>query len=336
MMFTSHLFNNFTFLKYFSISIFGFSLLLSSCSSSKTRISNKSIVDKFLIAYNIHVPDTTKDDWEVMIMDMEGRFVRNLTQHPDVAWTYTAFQNTLYFISDRDSNYRHYYLYKMNSNGERLKKVGNLRLEDSWMSSRNGGTEMIVSGRIGKETRFQLFIINLENGSFKQITQDTAAYYADPCFSPDGKFIVCAYKKNRRDRNSHPELYLLTEKGHIIRQLTNYPKDNISFKDFGYKAGAPRWHPTKNFISYISKQNGIVSIFEVSPEGHSMGRLTNNPMPEGWHDWSPDGQWLSFNQSDTLEGQFHIMLMNWKTKEIKQLTNTALKTQQAPVFVYPE
>jgi TolB protein len=121
--------------------------------------------------------------------------------------------------------------------------------------------------------------------------------------------------------------------GSEMKQLTHYPEDNVSVKEYGYKAGASRWHPTDNFITYVSKQDGRHSIFAVTPDGSKQWKLTDNMIAEGWHDWSPDGKWLAFNGSDVEESQFHITLMNWQTKEQKQLTDNTYKSQQAPVFL---
>ncbi|QQS37369.1 MAG: PD40 domain-containing protein [Ignavibacteriales bacterium] len=286
------------------------------------------------IAYNVFAPDSSApDNYEVMIMDIDGNNKKNLTAHKDVAWTYNSYKNRLFFISDRDTAYRNYFLYEMDANGKNIRKVTDLRLEDSWMSSRNNCKEMVVAGRIGKEIRYQLFLVNTSTGKYEQITNDTAAMYRDPCFSPDGKQIVFAYQKDKRDRSTHEELYVMNVDGSGMKQLTTYPEDNISAKDFGYKAGPPKWHPTENFITYISKQDGRNNIFAVSPDGSKQWKLTNSTDNEGWHDWSSDGNWLAYDHSTNDESQYHIMLMNWKTKEIKQLTDTTYKYQQAPVFV---
>ncbi len=310
-----------------------FILLLFSCRDS-TNLGQQSFPEKdYFIAYNIYIPDTTKDDWEVMIMNADGSEKRNLTNHDDVAWTYYAFQDKLYFISDRDTCYRCFFLYETDSSGQSNRKVSSLRLEDSWMSSRNNGEEMAVTGRLGSETRFQLFIVNTTTGHYTQITTDTAARYGDPCFSPDGSQIVYAYKKNKRDRNSHEELFIMNADGSGIRQLTHYPEENVSAKEPGYKAGAPRWHPTEPFISYISLQDGRHQICAVSPDGSNQWKITTGPKGEGWHAWSPDGKWLTFDSSDPDGRQYHIMLMNWQTKEVNQLTDTTYKSQLSPVFV---
>ena len=219
------------------------------------------------------------------------------------------------------------------ANGNNVKKISNLQLEDSWMSSRNNGEEMIVGGRIGKVIRNQLFILNTSDGAFRKITNDTAALYRDPCFSPDGKKIVFSYQKNKRDRSAHEELYLTNADGSELTQLTHYPENNPSAREYGYRAGAARWHPTENFISYVSRQDGRHSIFAVTPDGNKQWKLIDNPNSEGWHDWSSDGKWLVFNNSDNEETQFHITLMNWETKEQKQLTDSTYKSQLGPVFV---
>ena len=201
------------------------------------------------------------------------------------------------------------------------------------MSARNGGEEIIVGGRLGDSVRNQLFLIKRGDGSFRQLTKDTAAIFRDACFSPDGKKIVFSYQKNKIDKSAHEELYLMNEDGTAFTQLTRYPENNPSAKEYGYRAGAARWHPNENFISYVSRQDGRHSIFAVSPDGKKQWKLIENPESEGWHDWSPDGHWLVFNNSDNKETQFHISLMNWVTKEKEQLTDTSFKSQLGPVFI---
>ncbi len=319
-------------MKYFLIPVVIITLL-GSCDKKKNVSDTEDIVNDYYIAYNIREKDTTIENYEIVTMQLDGSGKKNITNNPDVAWAFYAYKDKLYFISDRDTCYRCYFLYETNVNGEAIKKVTELQLEDSWMSSRKDGGELIVAGRIGTEIRHQLFMLDLNSGNYKQITNDTAARYGDPCFSPDGKQIVYSYKKNKRDRSTHEELFLMNEDGSGIKQLTTYPEDNPSAKNYGYRAGAARWHPTENFISYVSMQYGRHSIYAVTPDGKKQWKLIENEDSEGWHDWSSDGKWLVYNNSDRDETQFHITLMNWKSKERKQLTDTTYTAQQAPVFI---
>lgn len=294
----------------------------------------EEVQNKYLIAYNIFNPDSLHpQNYDIMIMNSDGSTKKNINNNTDVAWTYYAYKDRLFFISDRDTCYRCYFLYEMDKDGNNIKKVTNLQLEDSWMSSRNNGKELIVTGRIGKQIRYQLFLVNTKTGDYRQITNDTSALYRDPCFSPDGNQIVVSYQKNKRDKSQHEELFLMNADGSDMKQITTYPDDNPSANEHGYKAGAARWHPTENFISYVSKQDGQNDIFAVSPDGKKQWKLLENDFSEGWHDWSSDGNWLAFDTGKSEEKQFDVMLMNWKTKEMVQLTDTTYHYQQAPVFV---
>lgn len=306
--------------------------LFCSCSNLKDRKNRGDVV--YAIAYNVHAKDSVyKNNYEIITMNTDGTGKKNITNHPDVAWTYYAYKDRLFFISDRDTCSRCFFLYETNVNGQNPKKVSDLMLEDSWMSGRNNAEELVVSGRIGKELRHQLFLLNTNTGKYRQLTNEPNAKYGDPCFSPDGKTIVFSYKKDKTDRKTHEELFLMTVGEREMRQLTYYPEENSSAKDFGYRAGAAKWHPTENFISYISLQEGRHSIFAVTPDGKKQWKLLDNALSDGYHDWSADGKWLTFNEADVNETQYHIMLMNWKTKEKKQLTDTTYKSQLSPVFV---
>jgi TolB protein len=310
--------------------------LVAVVSCKTTKIATSSIFQNTenVIAYNVAVKDSSgKSNYEVFTMSLDGSNSKNITINKDIAWTYKAYRNTLYFISDRDTCYRCFFLYKTNLKGDNIIKVSNLQLEDSWMDTRNNGTEMIVTGRIGKDIRYQLFLLNTIDGTFIQLTKDTTAYFRDPAFSPDGKKIAFVYRKNKRDKTQNDEIFIMNSEGSEMQQLTTYPKNNISYNSNGYKAGATHWHPTENFISYISMQNGRHNIFAVTPDGKKQWKLTKNNFSEGWHDWSTNGKLLVFDKSNEDETQYQIMLMDWKTKEIKQLTDNRFQFQQSPVFL---
>ena len=282
-----------------------------------------------------NTPENQKtDDYDIYSVNLDGSGQKNITANPDVAWTYYALSDRLFFVSDRNACKRCYFLYESNSDGKDIRKVTDLQLEDSWMASRNNGNEMIVSGRVGKELRFQLFTVDIQTGRYRQLTNEPAAAFRDPTFSPDGKKIAYVYKKNRTDRTEIEELYVMNADGTNRKKLTTYPKDDPMAKEFGYKVGPPQWNAKYNFITYQSEQNGKSSIYAVTPDGKKQWKLTTNDHSEGWHDWSPDGEWLAFDARDAASGRYDIYLMNYKSKEVKKITgNSPLKYHQAPVFV---
>lgn len=285
------------------------------------------------IAFNV-LQDQKADDYEVYTMGIDGAGIKNVTGHKDVAWTYYSVPGKLLFVSDRDACRRCYFLYESDLGGRNIRKVTNLQLEDSWMGSRNKGKELVVAGRIDTRVRYQLFIVDRETGSFRKITDEPEAAFRDPSFSPDGKRIVYVYKKKRTDRSEIDEMYVMNSDGSNRRKLTTYPASDPLAKDPSYKVGPPQWNAKYDFITYQSNQAGKQSIYAVTPDGKKQWKLTDSKLDEGWHDWSPDGEWLAFDSRDEATRRYDIMLMNYKTKEVKKLTGSStFRVNQSPVFV---
>ncbi|MFN0215896.1 MAG: hypothetical protein ACKVT2_16680 [Saprospiraceae bacterium] len=307
---------------------FGTALCLGCSRKTTTAFSSQNLK----IAYNI-LEDRDNGDYEVYAMNLDGSEKTNVSRHPDVAWTYNAWKDRLFFISDRDTCKRCYFLYETDIHGKQVRKMAELQLEDSWMDSRNNGRELILTGRVGKKIRSQLFLLDAATGAFRQITADTTALYSDPCFSPDGKQIVYRYKKNRRDRYEKAELWLMNTDGSgTPQQLTHYPTSDTTAKWHDYHAGPPHWNAQAGYITYQSIQAGKYSIYAVTPDGKQQFKLADFPLEAGWHDWSPDGEWLVMDMFDHEQTQFDIWLWNRKTKVLKQLTDTET-FEQSPVFL---
>ncbi|MCC7308524.1 MAG: PD40 domain-containing protein [Acidobacteria bacterium] len=287
------------------------------------------------VAFNV-LQDPKADDYEVYTIGIDGSGPRNVTGNKDVAWTYHSIPGKVLFVSDRGACRRCYFLYESDLEGGNIRKITNLQLEDSWMGSRSNGKELIVAGRIDTRVRYQLFIVDRESGAFRKLTQEPEAAFRDPTFSPDGKRVAYVYKKKRTDRTEIEEMYIMNLDGTNRRKLTTYPASDPLAKDPGYKVGPPQWNAKYDFISYQSNQEGKQSIYAVTPDGKKQWKLTDSKLDEGWHDWSPDGKWLVFDSRDAATGRYDLMLMNYRTKEIKNLTgSSAFKYHQAPVFIAP-
>lgn len=286
---------------------------------------------KYKIVYNV-LQDREKDNYEIYSMNMDGTGQKNITNTPGVEWVYYAYKDKVYYISDIDTCHRCYFLYEMDADGNNKRKISNLQLEDSWMGSRNSATEMIVLGRMGK-LRSQLFLINLKDGSYKQLTNDTVSTKRDPLFLPGGNEIVLAYRPDRSLRQTIPdELWKMNLDMSNKIQLTHFPKEDTTTKWFEYHAGPPQWNSKYKFISYLSKQKGQNQIYAVTPDGKKQWQITSGDLSSGWHSWSSDGKWLAMDKATPDEKSYDIYLMNYKTKKTIQLTTDA-KYEQAPVIV---
>lgn len=220
----------------------------------------------------------------------------------------------------------------MDPEGKNVRKVSDIQLKDSWFNSRNEGSEFIVNPHKSVDSLF--YIIDL-NGKIINKVKTGLAYFNDPCFSPNGDQIVFrgANKKFKKDTGFIDELYILNVDGSGLKKLTNYPANDTTAEWFNYKAGPPKWNKKNNFITYQSKQNNSYSLFAINPDGGKQWKLTDNKQEEGWHSWSENGEWLAIELFDTEQTQFNIGLFNWYTKELKILTDSTYRYQQAPVFV---
>lgn len=265
-------------------------------------------------------------------MNMDGSDKRNISNSKGVDWVYYAYRDKVYFISDRDTTHRMYFLYEMDAYGNNIRKVTELRLEDSWLGSRKEGKELVVAGRIGKEVRHQLFLVDTETGSYSPLAHDTIASFNSPIFSPDGNKIVFRYRKNKRNfQTEKTELWMMDADGNNMKQLTFFPQNDTTAKWHDFHAGSPFWEPNQNVISYMSMQKANYSIFTIHPDGTGGKQLTKDDANEGWHAWSPDGQWIVYDGSDLNNEYYDIYLMRSDGSEVKRLTDD-WRTEQAPIF----
>ena len=302
------------------------------CGEKEVRVgSNVLSKGELLIAYNVLV-DAEHDNYDIFTMSLDGSNKRNITNHPDVAWTYLASGKYIFFISDRDTTNRVTFLYEMKADGSATRRISDLRLRDSWMGVRKDGHELVVSPHPSVDSL--LYLIDREGRVIQRLATGMP-YATDPTFSPDGTKIAFIGKnrKARRDPAFKAEIYIMNMDGTNLKKLTQYPATDTTAEWFAYKVGPPRWHPEEDFITYQSKQNGKYSLYAVTPDGSKNWKLTNNPQEEGWHSWSPDGKWLAIELFDAHQTQFNIGLLDWHTKEMKVLTDSTYKYQQAPVFV---
>jgi Tol biopolymer transport system component len=81
----------------------------------------------------------------------------------------------------------------------------------------------------------------------------------------------------------------------------------------------PRYSPDGNKIAFTSSRSGTNEIWVSNADGSNLVRMTNFGGPLVGHaDWSPDGQWLTFDARP--EGQADVFLMPAAGGPVKRLT----------------
>ena len=304
--------------------------LFQNCTPGKQTASKQELLSNYKIAYNVFLNEE-KDDYEVFVMNPDGTGKKNISNSPGVEWVYFAHGDKIYFISDRDTCHRCYFLYETNAEGENIRKVTDYRLDDSWMSSRFDGKELIIRPWGKLDSAF--YIINIQSGKLVSRVRADLPYQTDPVFSPDGKQIVFrgSYSKFTKDRTHFDELFIMNADGTGLRQLTTYPASDTTAEWHAYHAGPPVWEPNGGFISFISKQQGKYSIFAMTPDGKPQRKFPGEIQNEGWHAWSPGGNWIAVEMTDA-ENNYDIYLMKKDGMGKVRLTDNPMY-EQAPVFV---
>ncbi len=293
--------------------------------------SRNKMIKKFTqygIAYAVQVQEGNRLRDKVFVMNFDGSNPRQILTDRESAGVGAVAKNKLFFVSNRDACEQCYFLYSCTYSGDSVRKVADLQLESPAISPRRGGQEIVAVGRIGEHIRHQLFLVDVRNGSFRQLTKDSGAIYGNPCFSPDGGRIVYSYAKNKMEE-SGADLYVMNDQGTGKRHLTR-PSTKMLSAGQASNTNGVKWHPRENFISYVSSKDGRTCIFAVTPDGRRQWKLTDNEYAEGTHDWSSDGKWLVLTSFEPKSTQSHISLMHWKNKDQRQLTEAKFKVQQAP------
>ncbi len=282
------------------------------------------------IAYNV-LYDLSGDDYEIFVMNLDGSGQKNITDRVGPDRLYYAYQDKIYFASDRDTIHGVYFLYEMDASGENIRKITDFPIDDSWISSRRRGEELIVKPELKVDTAF--YIINVQNRQ-QQVIRPDLAYFYDPFFSPDGKQIVFrgARKMPAGNQRLADELYIINDDGSQLKQLTHYPDDDSTATWFDYRVGPPVWY-LEDKISFSSLRDGSYSIFTVNIDGTDLQRLTTAENNQVYHSWSHDGSMMVFEQSSGDYENYDIYLLNAKDGAVTRVTADSI-LQQAPVFVY--
>ena len=302
-------------------------VLFTACSDNNTPQQEEEYYYK--VAFNVSLGEAS-DNYEIFTMDLYGKNLMNITNHPAVDWAYYSYNDKIYFLSDRDLETRNFRLYECDGRGAGLRKVSDIRLKDSWFSSRNDGSEFVVTPHSSVDSAF--YIISKEGEVLNKIYTGLP-YFNDPCFSPDGKQIVFrgAYMPFKKDKGYVDELFIINADGTGLKQLTHYPVSDTSANWFDYHAGPPQWLPDST-ISYISKRNGNYSIFNIPASGGTPAQITPDGFNQGWHNWLDDKSLLVFDgvkMSD--DADYDIFIMDGAKRTISRLTFDSIY-EQAPIF----
>ena len=239
------------------------------------------------------------DNFEIYVMDANGRNRENLSNHPvhDMDPDWSPDGTKIAFVSDR--NDAAYQIYVMDADGKnqiRLTDGPDAKREPDW-SPDGGKIAFTVQDGIK-----HIEVMDADGQNRVRYEDRTM----QPSWSPDGQQIAFVSLKDEGN-----EIYVMDADGQGLERVTHdlVPKKNPSFSPDGGR------------IAYWGEEEGFYHIYVVGVDGKNLKRLTHNQENHRDPAWSPDGGVIAYASSEAFPLGAKIHLMTADGKYLKQLSN---------------
>jgi dipeptidyl aminopeptidase/acylaminoacyl peptidase len=169
------------------------------------------------------------------------------------------------------------------------------------------------------DRRTHLWVVEVESGNTRQITEGNDWNDSDPQWSPDGKRI--AFVSNRTgkeyDENRNTDVWVINADGRSDKLgLTK-------ISDHDEADNQPRWSPDGKWIAFTGEvhERDHPKIWLVPSAGGAPSTLATNGLDliPGGLEWSADGKSIYFETG--VKGENHLFRVDVPAKSITQVTN---------------
>ena len=251
------------------------------------------------------------DNFEIYVMDDDGRNQENLSNHPvddkDPDWSPDG--TKIAFVSNR--NVRVYQIYVMDADG-----TNQIRLTDGPREKRfpdwspDGGKIAFTV----RDAEPHIAVMDAD-GNNRVRLEDHAT---EPSWSPDGGQIAFL---SWRDGNH--EIFVIGADRQGLEKVTH---DLLG-------GHSPSFSPDGRRIAYYEGHEGFRHIFVIGVDGKNRKRLTHNQEHHSHPTWSPDGGAIAYVvYNDVFFGNATIHLMTADGKYLKQLSDVHVGIDYQPDF----
>ncbi len=218
-------------------------------------------------------------NWEIYVMNADGSNQRNLSRHggDDYAASWSPNGQQITFYSTRDNVRQIYVMNADGSNQRRISSPDNGGNTDDWAPvwSPNGSViayQGIPHRNSGGDGTADIFLIDPNGGSKRNLTQGSGADEESPAWSPNGNQIL--YQSNR---NGNYDIWIMNADGSGQRTLTSGPGEDEY----------PAWSRDGRFILFQSNRDGDVDLYVMNADGSNIRRVTFGGGEDEYADWMP-------------------------------------------------
>jgi TolB protein len=160
---------------------------------------------------------------DIYIVDMEGKVVQQVTNHwaDDLSPSFSPDGSKMAFVSNRSGNPQIYVKDLQTGSEDRITFDLKYCTSPVWSQTNK------IAFAVMSDGNFDIYVINPDGSNMKKLT-DGNGNNEDPCWSPDGRFLVFS---SNREGGYH--LYLMNANGQNQRRLFNLKGQDT----------APSWSP---------------------------------------------------------------------------------------------
>jgi len=160
----------------------------------------------------------------------------------------------------------------------------------------------------GEQGRFEVFRVDIGEGSTAEQVTALGGYVGNPDISPSGREMLVSW--NQGIAGNDYEVFVVDLETSALTQLTDNDANEYT----------PTWSPDGSMIAFNSNRDGEqFDVWVMEASGRKPRKLVDLHAHDYYTSWTPDGQWIAFFSGPDFDS-FDAYKVHLKTGEVVRLT----------------